>query len=201
VNEARIKNGLVNAVSRYYGASLSSAFTSSSGSLLVAGSTTTPRRSNNNNNNNSIHTNRKREDKSKIIDNDSFLSIGGNAVDKSELDTAELHTSVGSYFSLIEGNHGKALDSHKQALRIYQRVYGKDSDSARVADSLNAIGLCLSNTGDYGTSNDCLSRALEMRERLANNADTLQIAVTLASIGHNFHQMSNYEQAVRHDHF
>jgi eukaryotic-like serine/threonine-protein kinase len=113
----------------------------------------------------------------------SLLDIGAKRIGQElgdQPDTqAEMFTVIGRTYSRM-GLQSRALPLLQQALTIGRRAFG--SDSVRVAQSLNDLGVLLRDLGDPEAAEPLLRESLATRRRLLGN-DTNDVAITLVELG------------------
>ena len=112
----------------------------------------------------------------------SLLDIGAERIGRElgdQPDTqAEMLTVIGRTYSRM-GLQSRALPLLQQALTIGRRAFG--SDSVRVAQSLNDLGVLQRDLGDPEAAEPLLRESLATRRRLLGN-DTNDVAITLVEL-------------------
>jgi serine/threonine protein kinase/Tfp pilus assembly protein PilF len=113
----------------------------------------------------------------------SLLDIGAHRIGRElgdQPDTqAEMFTVIGRTYSRM-GLQAQALPLLQQALTIGRRAFG--SDSVRVAQSLNDLGVLERDLGNPEAAEPLLRESLATRRRLLGN-DTNDVAITLVELG------------------
>ena len=105
---------------------------------------------------------------------------------------AQLASNVGMLLEHV-GEADGALDSHRRALEIRERVYGPTHPA--VASSWAHVGVALANRGDIDGGIAALRRALEIEE-LAFGPDHPEVARVLDALGEWQHQRGEYDEAL-----
>lgn len=112
----------------------------------------------------------------------SLLDIGAHRIGRElgdQPDTqAEMFTVIGRTYSRM-GLQAQALPLLQQALTIGRRAFG--SDSVRVAQSLNDLGVLERDLGNPEAAEPLLRESLATRRRLLGN-DTNDVAITLVEL-------------------
>jgi eukaryotic-like serine/threonine-protein kinase len=112
----------------------------------------------------------------------SLLDIGADRIARElgdQPDTqAEMLTVIGRTYSRM-GLQSRALPLLQQAVTIGRRAFG--SDSVRVAQSLNDLGVLQRDLGDPEAAEPLLRESLATRRRLLGN-DTNDVAITLVEL-------------------
>jgi tetratricopeptide (TPR) repeat protein len=124
-----------------------------------------------------------------------LLDAGVERVQK-ELDgqpelQAEMLTVMGRTYRRL-GVFDKALPLLQKALAIGRPVFGQDS--ADLAQSLNDLGVMLSERGDYAEAARSLEEALRMRRKVLGSAHA-DVAITLVELGRVYQDQGFNERA------
>ena len=126
------------------------------------------------------------------------LQFSTDSLGKHYAETAEAYSRVG------DGYHGKSLyDSalvfYEQALRIYQAIYGTESN--RTVPSLIALGGCLRSKNKYNEAIACADQALALIDNDINNQYEASALNVIGNVYHSQMQLDSasyyYRQTLR----
>lgn len=110
----------------------------------------------------------------------------------SKVDLARACNNVGSGFSRF-GDHRRALEFHRKALEIRERVLPPDHPD--LAISYNNVGSTYDDLGDHAKALEFLRKALEIQEKVLS-PDHPDLAISYGNVGSIYGKLGDYPKAL-----
>lgn len=113
------------------------------------------------------------------------------------------HTSIadGLYnLALAYHNSGRSAEAivyYERAIATNREIYGDEPLPPHVADIFDHLGAAYNKQKEYEQAIICHQEALKMKRAIYGPEPHVEIALTLADLGYNYHQLENYPKGTK----
>ena len=123
------------------------------------------------------------------------IEEGGKGSEMFQLTEAKYHFARGKVYQGLHNEPNQALDEYFKSVKVYSDSF--PGDHTETARCLNEIGNCYQGLNEPSKALKYYRRAYDMRERLSDGEDHLDMPVYRSQIGAVHHHQGNYDNAIQ----